>query len=145
MVATVVCDVCFATVSSFPSLGARGAETTVDLASGQSFAIAGLMQSDSAQNSSQMPGLGNIPVLGALFKSTGFKRGQTELVIIVTPIIVSPTTARKIATPVDNFIPPNDFERIMLGRFQGSKANTTQVQNRIGKRRLYGSSGFVFE
>jgi pilus assembly protein CpaC len=144
-VATEVSDLSFANDSSVPSLVARRAETTVDLASGQSFSIAGLMQSDSAQNSSQMPGLGNIPVLGALFKSTGFRRGQTELVIIVTPIIVSPTTARKIATPVDSFIPPNDFERIMLGRFQGSKANTTQVQNRIGKRRLYGSSGFVFE
>ncbi|MCB1403111.1 MAG: hypothetical protein KDJ81_10180, partial [Rhodobacteraceae bacterium] len=69
----------------------------------------------------------------------------TELVIIVTPVIVSPTTARKVATPVDSYVPPNDFERIMLGRFQGNRANVTQVQNRIGKRRLYGSSGFVFE
>jgi len=144
-VATEVSDLSFANEANVPSLVARRAETTVDLASGQSFAIAGLMQNSSAQNASKMPGLGNIPVLGALFKSNGFKRGQTELVIIVTPIIVTPTTGKKIATPVDSFVPPNDFERIMLGRFQGSQANVTQVQNRIGKRRLYGSSGFVFE
>ena len=144
-VATEVSDLSFANEASVPSLVARRAETTVDLASGQSFAIAGLMQKNSAQNAAQMPGLGNVPVLGALFKSTGFKRGQTELVISVTPVIVSPTTARKVATPVDSYVPPNDFERIMLGRFQGNRANVTQVQNRIGKRRLYGSSGFVFE
>ena len=67
-----------------------------------------------------MPALGTVPVLGALFRSNGFKRGQTELVIIVTPVVVNPTTGRGIATPVDSYVPPNDFERILLGRFQGS-------------------------
>ena len=74
-----------------PGLKTRRAETTVDLASGQSFAIAGLMQNSSAQTDSKLPGLGTLPVIGALFKSNSFQRGQTELVIIVTPVIVRPT------------------------------------------------------
>ena len=86
-----------------------------------------------------------MPVLGALFRSNSFQRGQSELVIIVTPVIVKPTTGRGIATPIDSFVPPNDFERILLGRFQGSSQQANQVQNRIGQRRLVGQSGFVFE
>ncbi len=144
-VATEVSDLNFSYNTEVPSLVSRRAETTVDLASGQSFAIAGLMQSNSAQNASKMPGVNNIPVLGALFRSSGFKRGQTELVIIVTPIIVQPTTARRARTPVDCYVPPNDFERILLGRFQGNTRQVNQVRNRISQRRLYGNSGFVFE
>jgi pilus assembly protein CpaC len=128
-----------------PALSSRRAETTVDLASGQSFAIAGLMQNNSTQTSSSLPGLSDLPVLGALFRSSGFLRGQTELVIIVTPVIVRPTTGRALRTPLDTFVPPNDFERILYGRFQGDPQRTNQVQNRIGTRRLNGASGFVFE
>ena len=76
-----------------------------------------------------MPALGTMPVLGALFRCQAFKRGQTELVIIVTPVIVNPTSGRRIATPVDNFVPPNDFERILLGRFQGNPRGREPVQN----------------
>ncbi len=144
-VATTVSDLNFANSNEVPSLTTRRAETTVDLASGQSFAIAGLMQNSSSQDESRVPGLGQIPVLGALFKSAGYKRDQTELVIIVTPVIVTPVTGRKVATPVDNYVPPNDFERILMGRFQGDRSRVTQVQNRMGSRRLYGTSGFVFE
>jgi pilus assembly protein CpaC len=144
-VQTEVSELNFAHSVSIPSLNTRRAETTVDLASGQSFAIAGLMQNNTSQDESRVPGLGQIPVLGALFKSSGYKRGQTELVIIVTPVIVRPTSGQRIATPVDRFVPPNDFERILLGRFQGDRNRVVQVQNRLGQRRLYGSSGFVFE
>jgi pilus assembly protein CpaC len=143
-VATEVSELDFAKDPRMPSLNTRRAETTVDLASGQSFAIAGLMQNSSSQNSAKMPGLGNVPVVGALFRSSGFRRGQSELVIIVTPVVVKPTTNRGVATPVDRYVPPNDFERIILGRFQGS-AKANQVKNRIGNRRLIGQSGFVFE
>ncbi len=142
-VATEVSELDFAKNPNMPSLNTRRAETTVDLASGQSFAIAGLMQNSSSQSAARMPGMGNVPVLGALFRSSAFKRGQSELVIIVTPVVVKPTTGRGIATPVDTFVPPNDFERIIMGRFQGSKQN--QVKNSIGNRRLIGQSGFVFE
>ena len=127
-----------------PGLKTRRAETTVDLASGQSFAIAGLMQNSSAQTDSKLPGLGTLPVIGALFKSNSFQRGQTELVVIVTPVIVRPTTGKRVVTPLEGFVPPNDFERILLGRFQNSR-QVDQVQNRIGQRRLVGQSGFVFE
>lgn len=144
-VATEVSDLSFANQSTIPSLISRRAETTVDLTSGQSFAIAGLMQNSSAQNAARMPGIGTVPVIGALFSSNGFKRGQTELVIIVTPIIVGPTVAAKVRTPVESFAPPNDFERIILNRFQGDPRQVNRVQNRIGQRKLYGSSGFVFE
>jgi pilus assembly protein CpaC len=143
-VATEVSELDFAKNPDMPSLNTRRAETTVDLASGQSFAIAGLMQNSSSQSASKMPALGTVPVLGALFRSNSFKRGQSELVVIVTPVIVSPTNGRAVATPVDQFIPPNDFERIVLGRFQGSK-KVNQVQNRLGQRCLIGQSGFVFE
>jgi pilus assembly protein CpaC len=142
-VGTEVSELNFANNPDVPSLIARRAETTVDLASGQSFAIAGLMQNTAANNFSRMPGLGTVPVLGALFRSNGFKRGQTELVIIVTPVLVSPTSGQVLRAPTDNVVLPNDFERILLGRFQGQRA--TQVQNRIGQRRLNGASGFVFE
>jgi len=143
-VGTEVSDLDFSADPRIPSLVTRRAETTVDLTSGQSFAIAGLIQNNSSQSASQVPGLGTVPVLGALFKSTGFQRRQTELVVIVTPVIVNPTRKARIATPVSNFVPPNDFERIVLGRFQGQRA-AQQVRNRIGNRQLYGASGFVFE
>jgi pilus assembly protein CpaC len=144
-VATEVSDLNFANNESVPSLVTRRAETTVDLASGQSFAIAGLMQNRSSQNINKVPGLGSIPVLGALFRSNGFQRGQTELVIIVTPIVAKPTAPRRVVTPVDKYVPPNDFERILLGRFKSNEQALDQVQNQIGRRRLYGRSGFVFD
>ena len=127
-VATEVSELDFANNPDVPSLNTRRAETTVDLASGQSFAIAGLMQNRSSQDTSRMPALGTMPVLGALFRSQGFKRGQTELVIIVTPVIVNPTTGAAISTPIDGFVPPNDFERILLGRFQGNPRRATRCR-----------------
>ncbi|WP_424931982.1 type II and III secretion system protein family protein [Amaricoccus macauensis] len=144
-VETEVSDLSFAENVDYPSLVTRRAETTVDLASGQSFAIAGLMQNSTSQDESRVPGLGRLPILGALFKSSGYNRGQTELVILVTPVIVEPTTPNRVATPVDNYVPPNDFERILLGRFQGDRRKVTEVQNSLGRRRLYGSSGFEFD
>lgn len=144
-VATEVSELDFSNSLTVPALSARRAETTVDLGSGESFAIAGLMQNSSSQNAARLPALGAIPVLGALFRSNSFQRGQTELVIIVTPVIVAPTDGRRLRTPVDAYVPPNDFERILLGRFQGAPQQVERVQNRIGKRRLHGASGFVFE
>lgn len=144
-VATEVSDLSFANNATIPSLISRRAETTVDLTSGQSFAIAGLMQNSTAQNAARMPGVGKLPVIGALFSSNGFKRGQTELVIIVTPVIVNPTTRAKAKTPVDGFVPPTDAERILQNRFQGDTRKTNRVKSQSGERRLYGPSGFVFE
>lgn len=83
------------------ALSERSATTTVELGSGQSFAIAGMFQADTAQSLSGIPGLVNLPILGALFRSSSFKKGETELVIIVTPYLVKPTSPDNLRTPVD--------------------------------------------
>lgn len=103
-----------------PSLTTRRAGTTVELADGQSFAIAGLMQSDMKNAVAQFPLLGDIPVLGALFRSTDFQRSETELVVVVTARLVKPTTADKLAAPTDVFTPPSDFDQYLLGRLEGT-------------------------
>lgn len=140
-VATEVSDITFSGGGDVPALNTRRAETTVDLASGQSFAIAGLIQNTSSQDVARVPGLGSIPILGALFRSSGFQRDQTELVILVTPVLVEPAYPEDMSTPLDNFSPPNDFERILLGRFQGDDGAST----RLGEQRLHGTAGFAFD
>jgi pilus assembly protein CpaC len=91
---------------SVPSLTTRRAETTVELASGQSFAIAGLIQDNTRQEHNKIPGLGDLPILGALFQSDRFQRNETELVIIVTPYIVRPVDADDLRTPLDPYRAP---------------------------------------
>ena len=98
-----------------PALTTRRAETTVELSSGQSFAIAGLLQNNSTQDASKVPFLGDVPVLGALFKSDRYRRNETELVIVVTPYLVNPVSANTIALPTDGLIPPTDGQRILYG------------------------------
>jgi pilus assembly protein CpaC len=98
-----------------PALTTRRTETTVDLASGQSFAIAGLLQNNVTQNIQKFPGLGNVPVLGALFRSDEFQRNETELVIIVTPYIVRPVSNKRLALPTDGYIAPTDMARLATG------------------------------
>jgi pilus assembly protein CpaC len=99
---------------SIPALTTRRAETTVELASGQSFVIAGLLQNNTSHDISRVPFLGDIPILGPLFRSDRFRRNETELVIIVTPYVVRPVSAR-VASPTDGFVAPNDIERILGG------------------------------
>lgn len=86
-----------------PGLSTRRAETTVELASGQSFAIAGLLLDNSQELIKDTPGLGDLPVLGALFKSERFERNETELVIIVTPYLVNPVSDKRLALPTDPY------------------------------------------
>ncbi|NBC36798.1 secretion system protein [Novosphingobium sp. FSY-8] len=96
-----------------PSLTVRRAETTVELGSGQSFMIAGLMQNNGSNSISKMPGVGDTPVLGALFKSTAFKKNETELVIIITPYLVQPVDDARIALPTDGFQNPDEVQRVL--------------------------------
>lgn len=98
---------------SVPSISTRRAETTIELGSGQSFAIAGLIQNNVTQDKDKYPGLGDIPILGALFRSDRFRRQETELLIVVTPYLVNPVSDRTIALPTDNFTAPNDADRIL--------------------------------
>src|SRR5262249_17036216 len=92
-----------------PALTTRRAETTIELSSGQSFAIARLLQNNITQNLDKFPWLGDVPVLGSLFRSTAFQHDQSELVVIVTPYIVRPTeTANRLMTPSDGYVAPSD-------------------------------------
>jgi pilus assembly protein CpaC len=112
-----------------PALITRRAETTVELGSGQSFMIAGLLQNTGNNSVDKAPILGDLPVLGALFRSTKFQRSETELVVIVTPYLVKPVSTQ-MATPIDGYRNPNDIERDWLGQtFKGvsGKVDPTAV------------------
>lgn len=103
-----------------PALSVRRAETTIELGSGQSFAIAGLLQRSSLQGQEGVNGLVDIPVLGALFRSDRFQRRETELVIIVTPYLVQPTSdPAALVAPTDVFRPATSLDRILTGRQVG--------------------------
>lgn len=98
-----------------PALTTRRAETTVELGSGQSFMLAGLLQNNSANSIKKAPFLGDLPLIGSLFRSTSFQRGDTELVIIVTPYLVRPTSGR-LALPTDGYRNPTDAQQVLLGQ-----------------------------
>jgi len=99
---------------TIPALTVRRAETTVELGSGESFALAGLLQNTSEQDISKIPWLGDIPILGQLFRSNLFQRNETELVIIVTPYLVKPA-AVALAAPTDGFVLSHDLQRLAGG------------------------------
>ena len=102
--------------SRVPALTTRRAETTVELGSGQSFMIAGLMSNTHANSFDKTPGVGDVPVLGALFRSNAFQRNETELVIIITPYLVKPVNGSDIALPTDGYKAPTDLQRVLLGQ-----------------------------
>ncbi|HEX8057828.1 MAG TPA: type II and III secretion system protein family protein [Novosphingobium sp.] len=107
-----------------PALTVRRTETTVELGSGQSFMIAGLMKNSSQNAIKKMPGAGDLPILGALFRSTSFQRGETELVIVVTPYLVNPVDAKDIKLPTDGYSAPNELQRILGNQDSDSKSGT---------------------
>jgi pilus assembly protein CpaC len=98
-----------------PALTTRRAETTVELGSGQSFMIAGLLQNSANNSIDKAPFLGDVPVLGALFRSTKFQKQETELVVIVTPYLVRPVSTQ-MALPTDGYRAPDDVQRDFLGQ-----------------------------
>ena len=102
-----------------PALTTRRAETTVELGSGQSFMIAGLLRNSNTNDITKAPFLGDIPILGALFRSTSFRRSETELVIIVTPYLVRPISGQ-LATPINGYRAPTDSQMVLEGQtFRG--------------------------
>jgi pilus assembly protein CpaC len=101
---------------TIPGLSVRRAETTVEMPSGGSFAIAGLMQHVTKQVIDGFPGLKDMPVLGALFRSRDFENDETELVVMVTAYLVTPTTESAFAAPTDGYVAPTDPETLLLGR-----------------------------
>jgi pilus assembly protein CpaC len=107
---------------TIPAVTTRRTETTVELGSGQSFMISGLMQNTNTNSIDKAPGLGDVPVLGALFRSTGYRRNQTELMVIVTPYLVKPVSANEIKLPTDGLQTPTDLQNFLLGQdFSGKK------------------------
>ncbi|PON19410.1 pilus assembly protein CpaC [Candidatus Entotheonella serta] len=122
---------------SVPALTLRRASTVVELADGQSFVIAGLLQEDIREVVSKFPILGNIPVLGALFRSSSFEREETELVIIVTPRLVKPLDVAAQPLPTDAYVEPNDIEFYLFGKLQGQGPK----ERRQGK--LDGAFGYI--
>ena len=104
----------FSVDSSVPALKSRTAETTVELGSGQAFMIAGLLNNDTANNINKVPGIGNLPILGSLFKSRSFQRHETVLVIVVTPYLVKPINASDVRLPTDGFRNANEGQGLFL-------------------------------
>jgi len=106
---------------SIPSITTRRADTTVELGSGQTFMIGGLMSNTQNNSLDKAPFLGDLPILGALFRSNGYKRSETELMIVVTPYLVKPISARQAVLPTDGFKAATDGERIIAGQtFSGT-------------------------
>lgn len=102
-----------------PSLTKRSAESTVELGNGQTIAIAGLISENTRDFVSRFPGLGDIPVLGHLFRSQSFQNGETELVILVTPHLAKPVDARTVRLPTEKFVEPSDLDFYLLGKTKG--------------------------
>ncbi|GAB6053818.1 type II and III secretion system protein family protein [Magnetospira thiophila] len=129
-----------------PALTTRRAETTVELGSGQSFAIAGLLKNNVTHDISKFPGLGDIPMLGRLFQSDRFQREESELVIIVTPYIVAPVSQHKLALPTDGFHAPSDTERMLVGGTHKRNPETgAPVTVTTGGHSLIGPVGFQLD
>jgi pilus assembly protein CpaC len=101
---------------TIPGLRVRRAETTVELPSGGSMVMAGLLQQSLKQNIDGIPGLKNLPILGSLFQSRDYVSGETELVVIVTPYLVEATSGTNLALPTDGFVPGTDAETVLLSR-----------------------------
>ncbi len=107
---------------SVPPLIVRRASTTVELRDGQSFVIGGLLQSQGETAQQQLPWLGDVPILGALFRSAAYQKKETDLAIIVTPRLVRPARpGDAIATPLDNSLPANDVDLFLMGKPEVAK------------------------
>ncbi len=124
------------------SIRRREAETTVELPSGGSMVIAGLLKDDVRQTASGFPGLSRIPILGTLFRSREFQRYETELVVIVTPYLVRPVARQKLTRPDDNFNPASDGASIFLGRLNRIYG---AIEGNVPAGRYHGAPGFIYQ
>ena len=127
---------------TIPALKVRRAETTLEMPSGGSLVMAGLLSDSTKQNIDGVPGAKDMPVLGQLFRSRDYQKNETELVIIVTPYVVDPTSRDKLALPTDGFAPASDMDTILMGRLNatyGVKGATPT------DKKLEGPVGFVVD
>lgn len=122
---------------SIPALTTRRAETTVELGSGQSFMIGGLMRNSATNTVEKAPWLGDVPILGALFRSTGFRRNETELVIVITPYLVKPVNAGQIALPTDGYRSSDDASRVFMDYRHHSVTGEQRPVPTVGPAQTY--------
>ncbi|NIJ40772.1 pilus assembly protein CpaC [Parvibaculum indicum] len=125
-----------------PSLKVRRAETTLELPSGGSLVMAGLLSDQTRQNIDGVPGAKDLPVLGALFRSRDYQKNETELVVVVTPYLVGPTARKNIALPTDGYSPPSDMDTILMGKLN---ATYGLKDSQPAGKTLKGPVGFVVE
>jgi pilus assembly protein CpaC len=108
-----------------PSLTKRGATSTVELRNGQTIGIAGLISDNLRESVDAMPGLGDVPILGTLFRSQDFISGQTELVIFVTPHLAKPIAKEDMRLPTDKFVAPSDYDFYIMGKLEGKEEESS--------------------
>ncbi len=125
-----------------PAFSRREASTTVELRDGESFAIAGLVEDEFRDNSGQVPWLGDVPILGALFRSADYQREQTELVIIVSAHLVTPTRGEALSLPTDRIKPPSESELFLLGRTVHTQQGPA---SEVARQDFNGSYGYVMD
>lgn len=126
-----------------PGVTVRRATTELSMKSGQSFAIAGLLQQQNRTDTAQLPWIGSIPVLGALFKSQAYQKNETELVILVTPHLARPAPpGQTLASPLDKTLAPNDFDFFAMGKFELQKDYRNYVETGVG---IVGPYGHVLD
>ena len=123
----------------------RETSTTVEMRDGESFAIAGLLSDDFQDLNGQVPWLGDVPVLGTLFRSAEYTRQQTELVIIVTPHLVTPTRGEALALPTDRVRPPSERDLFLFGQVAGRPGPTTGAAGEVAQQDFSGSYGYVLD
>ncbi len=146
VVSEIADDITISTNSDFniPAFRSRATTTVVELRDGESFAIAGLIEDDFVDTVQQVPWLGDVPVLGALFRSASFQREQTELVVIVTAHLVTPTRGEALALPTDRIKIPTENELFLFGQTIGG-ANASAPAAEVAKQDFTGSYGYVME
>ena len=126
-----------------PIFNTRNLDATVELRDGQSFSVAGLLQTDNKLNQDQLPWIGDVPILGSLFKSSSYKKHDTELVVIVTPRLVQPMTPGQVpATPLDQTRPANDVELFALGQMEVTPKMIKNFQTGEG---VIGPYGYIID
>ena len=116
---------------TIPALTTRRADTTVELGSGQSFVIGGLLQNSHNNSVDKAPFLGDLPILGALFRSNGFKKEETELMIVVTPYIVKPIDANRVALPTDGYRSALPVDRILSDRQTDGRSGAERPKPKV--------------
>lgn len=123
----------------------RETSTTVEMRDGESFAIAGLIEDEFLDNADQMPWLGDVPVLGALFRSASYQRSQTELVIIITAHLVTPTRGEALALPTDRVKPPSERDLFLFGQTAQTGQVSRGAASEVARQDFSGSYGYIMD